>query len=368
MTGREMLKGIYQIIPNMSFGDAITNHALIIGDILKELGYDTGIFSMNVHPQMFGLSRKYQDYNALSSSENILIYHFSISSEVSNFVRNLPDKKVLVYHNITPPDYFLGINRRVEEGCRKGKEELKGLIPFMDMALGVSEFNRIELEALGFRETGVLPIVLNESFYKKRPNRRFLKIFGDGKVNLLHVGRLAPNKKIEDIIKVFYFYHHKINPDSRLLIVGNDVDMENYAFALRELADGLGLEEVYFLGLASPEELNACYRAAHVYICMSEHEGFCVPLLEAMYFGVPILAYNSTGVPYTLGDAGIMADKKNFEEIAEMTDILVNDKGVRDKVIDGQRKRLGNFSRERLKDLLKGYIEKFKTQNSKFKI
>lgn len=354
----KIFKGIYQILPNMSYGDAITNHALIIEDIIGELGYDTGIFSLNVHPRMFGLSRKLQEYKAISSRENLLIYHFSIGSEVSNFVRNLPDRKILVYHNITPPDYFLGINRKVEEGCRKGIEELKGLVTFMDMALGVSEFNRLDLEAMGFKKTGVLPIVLNESFYKKRPNRRFLKVFGDGGVNLLHVGRLAPNKKIEDIIKVFYFYHHKINPDSRLLIVGNDVDMENYAFALKELADSLGLEEVYFLGLASMEELNACYSIARIYICMSEHEGFCVPLLEAMYFGVPIIAYNSTGIPYTLGDSGIMVNKKNYEEIAEMVDILINNKGVRDKVIDGQRKRLRNFSRERLKDCVKGYVNR----------
>lgn len=356
MTRREMFKGIYQMLPNMSYGDAITNHVLVIKDILKELGFDTEIFSINIHAKLIGSARKYQDYRNLSSKDNILFYHFSIGSELTNFIKTLPDKKILIYHNITPSHFFLGINRRVEDNCRSGEEELKGLIPFVNMALGVSEFNRIQLEEMGFKVTGTLPIILNDSFYSRMPNRRLLKLFNDGRVNLLHVGRIAPNKKIEDIIKVFYFYY-KINPESRLLIAGTDVDMENYSFALKELADGLGLEEVYFLGVVNMEELNACYEVASVYICMSEHEGFCVPLLEAMYFGVPILAYNSSGIPHTLGDAGVLVNEKNFEEIAEMVDILVRDEKVRDRVVECQRERLRDFSRERLKDSLKEYIK-----------
>lgn len=354
-----MFKALYQLLPNVSYGDAITNHVFLIGDILRELGFTTGIFSINIHPKFAGSARNYKDYTSLSSKDNLLIYHFSIGSELTDFIKTLPDRKILVFHNITPPHFFIGINRRVEEDCRRGKEELKGMIPFVDLALGVSEFNRIQLEAMGFKVTGILPIILKEEIYRKRPDRRFMRHFGDGKTNLLHVGRIAPNKRIEDIIKVFYFYH-KINPSSRLLIVGTDVDTENYAFALKELADGLGLEGVYFLGMVTMEGLNACYRVASLYICMSEHEGFCVPLLEAMYFGVPIIAYNSTAVPYTLGDSGILINEKNFEEIAEMLDILVRDKGVREKVIEGQRERLKDFSRDRLRDIFQGYISQLK--------
>lgn len=359
MTRREMVKGVYQILPNMSYGDAITNHVLVIKDILKELGYNTGVFSMNQDPRLSGLAQSYKDYRSLSSEDNILIYHFSIGSEITDFFKTLPDKKMIVYHNITPSHFFLGINRMAEEDRRKGREELKGLATLVDVALGVSEFNRLGLEEAGFKITGVLPIVLNDSFYSRKPNRRLLKMFNDGKVNLFHVGRIAPNKRIEDVIKVFYFYNHKINPDSRLLIAGTDINMENYAFALKELADGFGLGEVYFLGMVTEEELNACYRVAHVYICMSEHEGFCVPLLEAMYFDVPILAYNSSAVPFTLGDSGIIVNEKRYEEIAEIVDILVRDKEVREKVVEGQRERLKDFSRERLRDSLKGYIDKF---------
>lgn len=353
-----MFKGIYQFLPNISYGDAITNHTFVIKDILKELGFSTEIFAIHIHPKLSDSARYYKDYLPLCSRDNLLIYHHSIGSELTAFIKGLPERKILIYHNITPPHFFLGINRKVEENCRKGREKLKDLIPIMDLALGVSEFNRIELEQMGFKRTGILPITLNDSLYKKGPDRRTLKIFGDGKVNLLHVGRIAPNKRIEDILKVFYFYQHKINPASRLLIVGTDVDTENYAFALKELTVDFGLKEVYFLGLVSVEELNACYRVAHIYICMSEHEGFCVPFLEAMHFGIPILAYNSTAVPFTLGDSGILINKKNFEEIAEMVDILVRDKRIREKVIDGQSKRLKYFSRERLRDILKGYIEK----------
>ncbi len=347
-----MIKGIYQFLPNMSYGDAISNYALVIKDILKELGFATEIFTINTHPKLFGLTKSYQEYKSLSSRDNLIIYQYSIGSELTEFIKTLPDKKILLFQNITPSYFFLGINSRVEEDCRRGKEELEGLVPFIDLALGSSEFNRIQLEGLGFKFTGTMPIILNDLTYQKKPNKRFMKHFGDGKVNLLHVGRIAPNKRIEEIIKIFYFYHHKINPDSRLLIAGTDINMENYAFALKELADGFGLGEVYFLGMTTLEELNACYRVAHAYICMSEHEGFCVPLLEAMYFDVPIIAYNSSAVPYTLGDAGVLVNEKSFEEIAEMADILVRDIKLRDRVIEKQRERLRDFSRAKIKDII----------------
>ncbi|MBI5199056.1 MAG: glycosyltransferase family 4 protein [Nitrospirae bacterium] len=353
-----MFKGFYQFLPNMSYGDAISNYTLVVKDIIKELGFDTEIFSMNTHQKLFGTTRNYQEYKSLSSKDNLIIYQYSIGSELTEFIKTLPDKKILLFQNITPSHFFLGINSRIEEDCRRGKEELKGLVPFIDLALGSSEFNRIQLEDLGFKVTGIIPIILNDLSYQKRPNKRFMKYFGDGKVNLLHVGRIAPNKKIEDIIKVFYFYNHKINPDSRLLIAGTDINMENYAFALKELADGFGLGEVYFLGMTTLEELNACYRVAHAYICMSEHEGFCVPLLEAMYFNVPIIAYNSSAVPYTLGDSGIVVNEKIYEEIAEMVDVFVRDKKFREKVIEGQRERFKDFNRGGLKDKLKGYLSK----------
>lgn len=355
----EMFKGIYQFLPNMSYGDAISNYALVINDILMELGFATGLFSIETHQKLFGSARNYREYKSLSSRDNLIIYQYSIGSELTEFIKTLPDKKILLFQNITPSHFFFGINSKIDEDCRRGKEELKGLVPFIDMALGSSEFNRIQLEDLGFKVTGIIPIILDDLSYKKRPSKRFMKHFGDEKVNLFHVGRIAPNKRIEDVIKVFYFYNHKINPDSRLLIAGTDINMENYAFALKELADGFGLGEVYFLGMVTEEELNACYRVAHVYICMSEHEGFCVPLLEAMYFDVPILAYNSSAVPFTLGDSGIIVNEKRYEEIAEIVDILVRDKEVREKVVEGQRERLKDFSRERLRDSLKGYIDKF---------
>jgi glycosyltransferase involved in cell wall biosynthesis len=352
----EMFKGVYQFLPNMSYGDAISNYTLVVKDIIKELGFDTEIFSMNTHQKLFGTTRNYQEYKSLSSKDNLIIYQYSIGSELTEFIKTLPDKKILLFQNITPAHFFTGINSRIEEDCRKGMEELKGLVPFIDLALGTSEFNRIQLEGLGFKFTGTMPIILNDLTYQKKPNKRFMKHFGDGKVNLLHVGRIAPNKRVEDIIKIFYFYHHKINPDSRLLIAGTDINMENYAFALKELADGFGLGEVYFLGMTTVEELNACYRVAHLYICMSEHEGFCVPLLEAMYFDVPTIAYNSSAVSYTLGDAGVLVNEKNFKEIAEMVDILVRDNEIREKVIKSQRKRFNDFNRDRLRNSLKEYI------------
>jgi glycosyltransferase involved in cell wall biosynthesis len=349
-------RAVHQLIPNLAFGDAISQQALALRKMLRGLGHESEIYAENVDVRLRGEARPYRRLREEAGSAVPVLFHFSLASEVTDMFRLLENPRVLVYHNITPPEFFRGVNERVARSCAEGREELAGLARHCRIAVGVSEFNRAELEALGFPRTAVLPNVLDPDRYAL-PSEPKLLGYRDGHVNFLHVGRLAPNKKIEDLIKVFHFYRRKINPDSRLLLVGIDTDMEVYALALRQLIHDLGVRAVGFAGRATERELLTYYRVADVYLCMSEHEGFCVPILEAMHLGVPVIAYASSAIPETLGEAGALVLEKNFAEIAELAALLCEDSSLRAALVEAGRRRAREFFPQAVLPRLREIVE-----------
>lgn len=354
-------RAIHQMLPNFSYGDAIGNDVLGIQKVLRGWDLDSEVYAQHIHPRLAGIGRPYWEYREISGFNRVLIFHFSIGSEMTEFVRRLPDRKILIYHNITPPHFFRGINPEVERRCALGLEELKLLAPHFDLALGVSEYNRLELERAGYKKTGVLPIFLDFKDYYLTPEESLKKELDDGQVNILHVGRIAPQKKIEDLIRVFYLFQKRHCPDSRLILVGTDEGMRNYGKALQQMAADLGLsEKVRFAGFVTFRELITYYGCARAYLCLSEHEGFCVPLMESMFFGLPVLAYLTGGIPETLGGAGIGITEKNWEEIAELLAQVVSDQNLRETIVVGQKERLQGLSLEansaRLQTLLEPFL------------
>jgi len=348
---------IHQIHPTVSYGDAIGNDMVEIQSVLRKLGYNSNIYAQYIHPKIHGV-KNYVEYKKVSSSENILIMHYSIGygSDFFAFVKSLPDKKILIYHNITPPEYYRDINSEYEYHIKIGREELRNVRNIVELALGDSEFNRQELVKLGFKNTGVLPIIIDLNKYGMNGNQKIIRKYDDSLVNILFVGRFGPNKKIEDIIKCFHYYNKYINPNSRLFLVGSYDGMDKYYDKLKVLANKLNLKNVCFTGHVSFEELISYYKLADIFITMSEHEGFCVPLLESMYFKIPIIAYHSTAIPYTLGDTGILVNNKDYEEIAELVNLLVEDDELRRKIVKKQTERLNDFERSKIENILKGYI------------
>ncbi len=351
---------IHQMLPDFSYGDAIGNDVLGIQKVLKDWGYDSEIYAQHVHSRLAGIARPFQEYQQIGSPKKILIFHFSIGSELSEFVKRLPDRKILIYHNITPPHFFKGINAEVERRCAWGYEELKKLAPYFDLGLGVSDFNRQDLERAGFRKTGVLPIFLDFKNYHLAQEVALKKSLQDGKVNILHVGRLVPQKKIEDLIKVFYLFQKRLFPESRLILVGTDSGVRNYSGAVKRMVEELELtEKVLFAGFASFRELITYYAASHLYLCLSEHEGFCVPLVESMFFGLPVIAYLTGGIPETLGRAGLGIADKNFEAIAELMALVLEDQDLRENIIARQKERLKDLSLEKNKERLQAHLAPF---------
>ncbi|MCC4765939.1 glycosyltransferase [Methanosarcina sp. DH1] len=347
---------IHQILPTISPGDAIGNEVREIKSVLNEWGYKSEIYAQNIHPEIN--AKKYTEYKKVSSKENILIFHFSIGSEVSEFVAKLPDKKIMIYHNITPSEYFIGVNETLVNLLENGKKELKLLVDHIDLAVGVSEFNRLELQEMGFKNTDVLPIIVDFNDYKN-PNEKLLSKYNDDFVNLLFVGRVTPHKKQEDIIKIFYYYK-RINQKSRLFLAGSYEGCEIYSDYLKKMIQDLNLKDVHLLGPIKFNDLISYYKLADVFICMSEHEGFCVPILESMYFEVPIIAYKSTAIPFTLENTGILVNEKNYCEIAEMVNILVEDERLRSIIVKKQKDRLEAFKREKIIYHLESILSRMK--------
>lgn len=351
---------IHQFVPIARYGDAVFDDTLAIRDILRKWGFLSNIYYQGSFPPAEREGVRYNKFPPKSSSKRIIIYHFAIGSLLSQFVQHLSNPKILIYHNMTPVQYLYGVDNNSAQAVMEGKEELKRLKDGITLALGDSEYNREELKKdFGFTSTGVLPIIIDfNKFNKNKADEKITERYRDGTINFLFVGKIAPNKCQEDIIKVFYLYQRYFNPDSRLFLVGSTYGMEVYERYLKQLTSRLGLEEkVVFTGHVSPQELIAYYSISHLFLCLSKHEGFCVPLLEGMYFDIPIIAYKAAAVPETLGKAGVLINHKGYEEIAELCDLLLCDSELRQMVIEGQRRRLEDFRKVSIESRLKGYIE-----------
>ncbi len=347
---------IHQILPCLRHGDAIGNHTIEIQRILKKWGHDSRIFADDIHNNMRSFAKSYKTLKPYHLQDAILIYHFSVGSELSEFVRSLANTKILIYHNITPASFLRGYEEYIREILKKGRDELTLFVDACVMALGDSEFNRLELEELGFKHTGVLPIILNFDKYTDAPDQKIINRYRDDSKNIIFVGRIVPNKCQEDIIQAFYMYKRYVNPRSRLFLIGRR-GIERYDVMLEEFIRILNLKDVYFTGEVTDGELAAYYQIADLLLCMSEHEGFNVPLVEAMQAGVPILAYNSSSIPYTLGGAGVLINEKRYEEIAEMMGLLMEDQTLSSHMLHKQKQRLTFFEKPRLEHILRSHLE-----------
>ena len=330
-----------QLLAALSYGDAIGNEALAIQRHLRAAGHESDIFAELVHPRVAHLARPLREYREVSSPDTVCLYHFSIGSASGRLAHSAPDRLVVVYHNITPARFFLGFHPHLAGLCHHGRRELEAFAPRADLGLGDSEFNRRELEAAGFRRTAVLPIVLDLSLYDRLPSPVVRKRFDDGRTNVLFVGRIIPNKRIEDLIRSFAAFQRWFRPRSRLLLVGDTRGFERYLGRLRELVADLGTEEVVFTGQVDDDELYACYRVADVFLCLSEHEGFCVPLQEAMHFHLPVIAYEAGAVRETLHGGGILLQDKRPELVADLLDGVTRGGPLRRAVLESQARAIG---------------------------
>ena len=351
-------QAVHQMLPDFAAGDAIGNEVLALQKTLRSWGVRSEIFASHVQERLRGQARPAEDYARQAGSDDVLIFHFSIGDRLAADLPGLPGRKVLRYHNITPAHFLEGVYPDGAERCRLGREQFRRLAGAVELGLGVSAFNCAELTEVGCAIVEEVPILLDLAALEIQPDPRLLARLGDGRPTVLHVGRLVPNKRIEDLVKAHYWLTRAV-PGVRLLIVGGG-ETNPYAQGVRKLTHELRVPGVYYCGHVTNAALAAYYRSASVYLCLSEHEGFCVPLVEAMHFGLPIVARAAAGVPGTLGAGGILLKGPDPVLASEVLARVLGDGALRSALGERSRARLEAFQpavvQERLRQVLRSRL------------
>ena len=335
---------VRQLVAALSPGDAVCNEALRFQKLLRARGYESEIYAEAVAPELSGFGFPASEYSRRRiSPEAVSILHFAIGNPIAKRALARSETLILRYHNVTPYRFFEGFNPDLVKLCHQGASELASFAPRTALGLAVSEFNRLDLERAAFRNTAVLPLAMNMAALDEAPDPIVASRFGDARKNLLFVGRLAPNKKIEDLIRVFCAYQRYVEPESRMFIVGEGRGFENYTRRLDELVSHLRIDEVVFAGAVTQAELNAYYRLADGFVCLSEHEGYGAPLIEAMHFGLPVIAFDAGAVKETLQGGGVLLKEKAPEVVAELLDMVLRNGPTRDAVLRTQQTALAKI-------------------------
>ena len=349
---------IDQWVPALHRGDAIGDSARLMRDAFRTWGHEAEVYALELDADLQGDGRRFSDWRP-GRPDDVVILHYALPSPLSAALREHRGRRVLLHHNITPPEFFVGWDEEMVRICARGREELKTLVGHVDLALADSEFNRRELEPLGFARTDVLPIYLDFRRYREPPNPVLRQMLADGPTNVLFVGRVAPNKRHDDLIRLASYWKKFISPDLRLLLVGKLPRRHEYFDALQSFfyEEGFTPAEVVFTDHLHHDDLLACYAAAHVFVSMSEHEGFGVPLVESMLMRTPVLAYRCTAVADTLGEAGLQFSEKRLAEMAEAAYLLATDQSLRGRVLRGQDRRLPVFAPATVELTLRAQVE-----------
>ena len=340
---------VHQFHPTLAPGDAISNHVFALAAQIRDWGHDSRVYAIEAKPGVQADVLPHRRLFRAVRPDDLLVLHFSMGHEVCDQLAKLAARRVLVYHNITPPGFFVGINPHAATHAQLGLRQLEGLAPRIELAVGVSEFNRRELEAAGFPNTARVPILIDWPAYDAAPDAETLALWrGHGTV-LLFVGRIAPHKRQDDLIRMLAYYRRCIEGETRLVLVGTFRDQPQYFDRLRSLADAVGVTDaVTFTGSVSLAELVAYYRSASCFVSLSEHEGFAVPLLEAMRFRVPIVALDAAAVGETLDGAGVLMGHRDLAETAETCALLLEREDLRARFAAAGERRLGEFATERV--------------------
>lgn len=364
------------VTPCMVDRDAVCNDVAGMYRALVNRGYRPKIFAGTCHTAAVPVEPIERVADFLRDESDILIYHFSMGWDVGlNLLNTLSCHKVVRSHNVTPPHFFEQINQDFVNTCTAGREELKSIAAVKDAYyLSASEFNAEELHALGIdpdRSWVLPPFHLIDQLQDIQADATVVDRYLDGKLNVLMVGRVAPNKGHGHLIEAFAAYFSDYNPDSRLIIVGKiDDRLDSYNRTLRDKIKRHGLEQhVVFTEGVSQEELKAYYLVANVFMITSEHEGFCVPLVEAMSMKIPVVAHGSTAIPYTVDKAGLVWDQRDPDLLAASLNYLANHEDIRQELGElGWRRYHEMYDNQRIEADFLNFIDRFTSSSKKPKI
>jgi L-malate glycosyltransferase len=352
---------IGQFIPALSERDAVSNEVGALSEVFEKLGCRSVVYFDKPSPVQNRHASRLSP--GQSPKCDVLLVHYTHSSEVYERIFALPCPKVLVYHNVTPPALLPGVNPELLHFMRLGRERLPRYAGKVILAVAHSQFSLGDLKAAGYRNTFAIPYLLHERTYTIEPDKDLMRDL-QGTQNIIMVNRVFPHKCIEDGLFVYDYYRRKYCPGSRLRIIGGWEGADSYFHRLLRLASRLSISESCFTGSIPQSALLAYYQSADAFLCMSEHEGFCVPLVEAMRYGVPVFAYDAGSVAETLRGGGILFPCKDWPEMAKALYDILSSASSKERLLSAQNRGVEYYSPSNAQGRLAGMIELIKGRMS----
>jgi glycosyltransferase involved in cell wall biosynthesis len=327
---------VHQLLPTAAPRDAITGQALAWRNLLRGWGYESEIVAEQVHPDLMGIVHRVDRAGRRVLNEGGLVLRYALWSATAEIALRLRGPVALCYHNITPGELLRDFNPSLAELCDRGRDALPAFLGKIDSLIADSSFNATDLRDAGLGDATVIPLLLElpSAAPRREPSPEPV---------VLTVGRIVPNKRLEDVVKAFALYQRHRAPEASLVIVGSDLGFENYRHALDMLVARIGARRVVFTGPISSQARDAWYHRADVYLSMSVHEGFCAPLIESLAHGVPVVARGAGAVPETLGGAGLLFDGADLALVAEALHELASSPSTRAELFDSADERLAEL-------------------------
>jgi len=363
------MSAIHQFVPVLE-PSAVGTHTLRLQALLRAHGIPSEIFASVLHPKMRNNGHRYQEYgrNIPASPDDTLVYQLATGSELVDFLLGRPEKLVVNYHNITPSSFFALWEPHFASGLNLGRKQMRELGKRAILGITPSAFNEDELHGAGYAQTEVIPFLFDSKEFSVNVDTDLLAQLQQEKTNggtdILFVGRISPNKCQHDIIAAFAAYRRLYDPNARLRLIGSS-SSSRYHEALQKFTTSLKIEHaITFAGSVPQSALVAYYETADVFLCLSEHEGFCVPLLEAMHHQLPIVAYRSSAIPETLSEAGLLLSSKTPVLVAATLDRVQKDPSLRDAMDTAGLQRLRNFHLPDIHAQMLSALERARTGNT----
>ncbi|MDP9404539.1 MAG: glycosyltransferase [Actinomycetota bacterium] len=358
------MAAIHQFIPTFAPRDAIGTHARHAQRILRDMGLESEIYADGYRGGPRGQAQSYRSFarrGRARAERTWLLYQLSTGSPVFDFLMTRPEPKLVNYHNITDASLYRAWEPRVCVELAEGRRQLRELAPRVELGIAVSEFNRADLEGAGYARTTVAPVLVDLEAARVAPDAATVSSLGAAKrgggADWLFVGRVAPHKCQHDVVRAFAAYRAAYDPRARLHLVGG-TGSHAYLVALQRYVGALGLAgDVTIAGSVRQSVLAAVYRSADVFVCLSEHEGFCVPIVEAMRERVPVVAFAAAAVPETVAGAAVLLGAKDPMTVAAAVHRVLSDEALRGRLGAAGVERASHFTLERASRRFRAVVE-----------
>lgn len=341
---------VHQFVPTLNPHDATGTHTLLLRHILRGAGWRSEIFAEAIHDDLAHEAYKHWMYPAHTAAGDVHIYQFSTSSAVAGYLADRSEPLIVDFHNFTAPELFAGWEPHTEARCALAHDELVLLARRAELGLADSRFNELDLRRAGYRRTAVLPVLVDyqrvgsHAPSDSRVAAELASLKARGGADILFVGRIVPSKQQHELVKALWAYRRLYDPSARLHLVGGTSSFA-YLKALRGFIHDLGLADaVRLAGEVSDAALRAYFGAADVYLSLSVHEGFGVPLVEAMAAGVPVVARGVGAVAETVGDGALLLAADDPSYVAAALRRVCTDEALRRRLVDAGRRRVPMLS------------------------